>query len=112
MTTPTGSAPVETPAAAPAVTPEGATPAGGVEPRTLSIPSLVAAIASIPLGQFILLPVAAIVLGFLARAGEPAGRTLSTWGMDLGFVILFGWVDDGAVAATIWLPFAFLHRGF
>jgi hypothetical protein len=87
--------------------PVAATPA-----RTLSILSLVAAVASIPLGHFFILPIAAIVLGFLARGREPLARNLSTWGIVLGFVILFGWVIVGAIAAAFWLPLAVLHHVF
>ncbi len=78
-------------------------------PRTLSILSLVAAIASVPLGHFFILPLAAIILGFYARSREPWARTLSTWGIAIGFVVLFGWLIVGAVALSLWLPLAFLH---
>jgi hypothetical protein len=78
-------------------------------PRTLSILSLVAAIASIPLGHFVILPIAAIILGFLARGREPWARTMSTWGIALGFVILFWWVLVGVLAAMVWLPLVLLH---
>ncbi len=78
-------------------------------PRTLSILSLVAALASVPLGHFVILPVAAIILGFLARTREPWARTMSTWGIVLGFVLLFWWVVVGLLAAMVWLPLALLH---
>jgi uncharacterized membrane protein len=78
-------------------------------PRTLSILSLVAAIASIPLGHFVILPIAAIILGFLGRGREPWARTMSTWGIALGFVILFWWVLVGVLAAMVWLPLVLLH---
>jgi hypothetical protein len=78
-------------------------------PRTLSILSLVAAIASVPLGHFILLPIAAIILGFFARSREPWARTMSTWGIVLGFVLLFWWVAAGLFALAFWLPLALLH---
>jgi hypothetical protein len=84
-------------------------PAVAAPPRTLSILSLVAAIASIPLGHFIILPIAAIVLGFIARGREPWARTMSNWGIGLGFAILFGWILIGAIAFSVWLPFAALH---
>jgi hypothetical protein len=80
--------------------------------RTLSILSLVAAIASIPLGHIVILPIAAIVLGFIARQREPWARTASTWGIAIGFVILFGWMLVGAVAVSFWLPLALLHHLF
>jgi hypothetical protein len=85
------------------------TPAVAAPPRTLSILSLVAAIASIPLGHVVLLPIAAIVLGFFARSREPWARTMSTWGIALGFAILFGWIVVGAVALSVWVPLAALH---
>jgi hypothetical protein len=78
-------------------------------PRTLSILSLVAAIASVPLGHFVILPIAAIVLGFLARSREPWARTMSTWGIVLGFVVLFWWVAVGLFALAFWAPIALLH---
>lgn len=79
---------------------------------TLSILSLVAAIASVPLGHLVILPVAAIVLGFIARQREPWARTMSTWGIVLGFVILFWWAVVGAIAASFWLPAALIHHVF
>jgi hypothetical protein len=84
-------------------------PAASAQPRTLSILSLVAAVASIPLGHIVILPIAAIILGFLARGREPWARTLSTWGIVLGFVVLFWWLLVGAVALMVWLPLAMLH---
>jgi hypothetical protein len=81
-------------------------------PRTLSILSLVAAIASVPLGHFFILPIAAIVLGFLARGREPWARTMSTWGIAIGFVILFWWVAVALFAVAFWLPLALLHHAF
>jgi hypothetical protein len=90
--------------------PEAApTPSTFAPPRTLSILSLVAAIASVPLGHFVLLPIAAIVLGFLARSREPGARTLSTWGIAIGFVLLFWWVAVGALALAFWVPLSILH---
>jgi hypothetical protein len=85
------------------------TPVAAAPSRTLSILSLVAAIASVPLGHFVILPIAAIVLGFFARSREPWARTMSTWGIVLGFVILFWWVVVGAIALSVWLPLAALH---
>jgi hypothetical protein len=87
-----------------------ATPVAPV--RTISILSLVAAIASIPLGHLFVLPIAAIVLGFIARTREPAGRSLSTWGIVVGFVLLFWWVIVGAIAASFWFPLAIIHHIF
>ena len=85
------------------------TPTSTAPPRTLSILSLVAAIASVPLGHLIILPIAAIVLGFLGRSREPWARTMSTWGIAIGFVVLFGWVIAGLIALAIWLPLALVH---
>ncbi|MET1043544.1 MAG: DUF4190 domain-containing protein [Microbacteriaceae bacterium] len=60
--------------------------------QTLSILSLVLGIVSIIFGQTLIIPIGAIVLGFLARTREPASRTMGTWGIVLGFVALFGWL--------------------
>lgn len=77
--------------------------------RTLGILSLVGGIASIVFGQTVLIPVAAIVLGFLARQREPYSRAFANWGIVLGFVALFGWVAVLIVGAILALPFAFMH---
>jgi hypothetical protein len=107
-TTPT---PTSTPAAAEAA-PLAPAAVSAAPARTLSILSLVAAIASIPLGHVFILPIAAIIVGFLGHAREPWARTLSTWGIVLGFVILFWWVAAGALAAAFWLPVAIAHHVF
>ena len=60
--------------------------------QTLSILSLVAGIGSLVFGLTFVVPIAAIILGFLARTREPASRTMSTWGIVLGFVTMFGWM--------------------
>jgi hypothetical protein len=78
-------------------------------PRTLSILSIVAAIASIPLGHFFILSLAAIVLGFLARSREPWARNLSTWGIVIGFVVMFWWLVVGLFALAFWVPLALVH---
>jgi hypothetical protein len=85
------------------------TPTSYAPPRTLSILSLVAAIASVPLGHFLILPIAAIVLGFFARSREPWARTMSTWGIAIGFVVLFWWAVAGLFALMFWLPLSLLH---
>jgi hypothetical protein len=85
------------------------TPTTFAPPRTLSILSLVAAIASVPLGHIVILPIAAIVLGFLARSREPWARTMSTWGIAIGFVVLFWWVAVGFFALAFWVPLSILH---
>ncbi|MDQ1547410.1 MAG: hypothetical protein QOH69_2314 [Actinomycetota bacterium] len=84
-------------------------PTAFAPPRTLSILSLVAAIASVPLGHIVILPIAAIVLGFLARSREPWARTMSTWGIAIGFVVLFWWVAVGFFALAFWVPLSILH---
>jgi hypothetical protein len=80
--------------------------------KTLSYVSFWLGIASVVLSPTVLVPVAAIVLGFMARTREPAGRTWGTWGIVLGFVMAFGWLVAlivGGVAALAALPFlAFL----
>ena len=80
--------------------------------RTLSILSLVAALVSIPLGHLIVLPIVAIVLGFIARAREPEGRLLSLWGIIVGFVLLFWWLIAGAIAASFVVPLWIAHQVF
>ncbi len=80
--------------------------------KTLSYVSFWLGVASVVLSPTVLVPVAAIVLGFMARTREPAGRTWATWGIVLGFVMAFGWLVAlivGGVAALAALPFvAFL----
>ena len=80
--------------------------------KTLSYVSFWLGVASVVLSPTVLVPVAAIVLGFMARNREPAGRTWATWGIVLGFVMAFGWLVAlivGGVAALAALPFvAFL----
>ena len=85
-------------------------PTTATAPRTLSILSLVAGIAAIPLGHLFVLPVAAIVLGFLARTREPASRVLANWGIVLGFGVLFWWLIIGSIAAAFWLPLSLLRH--
>ena len=79
-------------------------------PRTLSILSLIAGIAAIPLGHLVVLPLAAIVLGFLARSREPEGRTFANWGIGLGFALLFWWMAVGALAVAVFAPLALIHH--
>lgn len=91
----------ENPYAAPR--PAAATPASAT--NGFSIASLVLGIASIPTGWAIA-GILAIVFGFLARSREPQGRTMSTWGIVLGFVGLFGWVIIGLLGLAFVAPFA------
>jgi len=89
-----------------------ATPPQGVDSpfgeKTLSYVSFWLGIASVVLSPTVLVPIAAIVLGFMARTREPAGRTWGTWGIVLGFVMSLGWLVVlilGGVAALAALPF-------
>jgi len=75
----------------------------------LSIFSLVAGAASILFGQTFFLPIAAIVLGFIARRREQNGHLMSTIGIILGFVMLFGWLAILLLGASLFLPFALFH---
>ncbi len=72
----------------------------------LSIFSLVAGAASILFGQTFFLPIAAIVMGLIARRREQNGHLMSTIGIILGFVMLFGWVAILLVGASLFVPFA------
>ena len=60
--------------------------------QTLGILSLIGGILSLVFGQTIVLPVVAIVLGFMARNREPASRSYAFWGILLSFIALFGWI--------------------
>lgn len=76
--------------------------------RTLSIISFAGAIAALVFGQTVILPIVAIVLGFVARRQEPAGRTFALWGIILGFVGLFGWMLLPLAAVAFVGPFFLL----
>jgi hypothetical protein len=78
----------------------------------LSVFSLVAGAASILFGQTFFLPIAAIIVGFIARRREPHGHTMSTIGIILGFVMLFGWALILLVGASIFVPLAIFHHAF
>jgi hypothetical protein len=93
----------ENPYAAPARATAAATPASTT--NGFSIASLVLGIASIPTGWAIA-GILAIVFGFLARSREPQGRTMSTWGIVLGFVGTFGWLIFAILGFAIAAPFA------
>ena len=59
--------------------------------KTLGILSLVFGIVSIVMSWifpifWVLLGIAAVVLGFLSRRREPGAQTLALWGIILGFV--------------------------
>ena len=66
------------------------------QPRTLSIVSLALGLASIFLGISILVPIAGIVVGVMARKREPAGRTMALWGIWLSVATLVS-------GALLWL---------
>jgi len=76
-----------------------------------SIASLVLGIASIPTGWAIA-GILAIVFGFLARTREPLGSTMSTWGIVLGFVGVFGWLVVAILGLAIVAPFAVWGAAF
>jgi hypothetical protein len=76
--------------------------------RTLSIISIVLGGASVIFGYIFIVPIAAIVLGFLGLNREPAGRTLAIWGIVLGFVMSLGWVFVGLAGLAIFAPLHFL----
>jgi hypothetical protein len=82
----------------PPVSPYGQPPYGQpgyygmpVEPKGMSIASLVCGLASVFLGWFILPQLAAIVLGHLALRREPSGKAMSITGLALGYVCLLGY---------------------
>jgi hypothetical protein len=91
-------------------TTSGASAAGSSD-RILGILSFAGGIASLILGQTIILPIAAIILGHLARRREPAGRTFGTWGIVLGYFALFGWLAVIIVGIVIAAP-VFLFAWF
>jgi hypothetical protein len=78
--------------------------AAGASDRILGVLSFAGGIASLILGQTIILPIAAIILGHLARRREPAGRTFGTWGIALGYFALFGWLVVIIVGIVIAAP--------
>lgn len=81
---------------------------GDASNRTLGILSLVGGIASIIFGQTVLIPVAAIVLGFLALNREPLSRSFAIWGIVLGIVALFGWIILAIIGFAFAAPFFFV----
>ncbi|WP_166869254.1 DUF4190 domain-containing protein [Salinibacterium sp. ZJ70] len=98
----------QSPTAVPTVPSESAS---GANSSGFGIASLVLGIASIPTGLAIA-AVAAIVLGFVARAKEPAARTMANWGIVLGIVGLFGGVILGMLGFLVFTPFALLGLGW
>lgn len=69
-----------------------------VEPKTLSIASMVCGIASVIMGWLLLPQFAAIITGHLALRREPAGKGMSITGLVLGYLCLLGY-------GAIWLLF-------
>jgi Domain of unknown function (DUF4190) len=69
---------------------------GTVEPKTLSIASMVCGIASVITGWLLLPQLAAIITGHLALRREPSGRGMSITGLVLGYLCLLGY-------GAIWL---------
>ena len=67
-----------------------------VEPKTLSIASMVCGIASVIMGWLMLPQIAAIATGHLALRREPSGRGMSITGLVLGYLCLLGY-------GAIWL---------
>ena len=99
MTTETLTAPsiesTTTPATAPATT----------ETNTYSVLGLVLSILSIPTGMGPL-AVAGVILGFIARAKEPASVTTANWAIVVGLVSLFGWIILAVIGFVMFAPFA------
>lgn len=77
-----------------AAQPYGGDPAAPA--KTLSIVSLVLALASIFLGFTFLVPIAGVVTGAMALKREPAGRTIALWGLWLSIAML-------ALGLLLWL---------
>lgn len=69
---------------------------GSAEPKMLSIISLVLGLASIFLGISILVPIAGIIVGAMARKREPSGRTMALWGIWLSIATL-------VLGALLWI---------
>ncbi|MDP9987132.1 DUF4190 domain-containing protein [Arthrobacter sp. FW306-05-C] len=69
-----------------------------VEPKTLSIASMVCGIASVIMGWLLLPQFAAIITGHLALRREPSGKGMSITGLVLGYLCLLGY-------GAIWLLF-------
>lgn len=81
---------------------------GASQPKTLSVVALVLGLASIFIGGSILVPIAGIIVGVLARKREPAGRTMALWGIWLSVAMLALWallwiVAGGLILAAIGL---------
>ena len=64
---------------------------GTVEPKTLSIASMVCGIASVIMGWLLLPQFAAIITGHLALRREPSSKGMSITGLVLGYLCLLGY---------------------
>jgi hypothetical protein len=62
-----------------------------VEPKTLSIASMVCGIASVIMGWILLPQIAAIITGHMALKREPTGKGMSVAGLVLGYLCLLGY---------------------
>ncbi|WP_255769232.1 DUF4190 domain-containing protein [Pseudarthrobacter sulfonivorans] len=62
-----------------------------VEPKGLSITSMVCGISSVLLGWFLIPQLAAIITGHLALGREPSGKGMSITGLVLGYLCLLGY---------------------
>jgi hypothetical protein len=83
-------------------------PAAVAPVRTLSVVSFALGLASVVFSFTFFVPIAAIVLGFVARPRETAGRVFANWGIALGFVMLFGWVLLLVLGVAVFAPLALL----
>jgi hypothetical protein len=84
---------------------------GTSEARTLSVVALVLGLASIFIGGSILVPIAGIIVGVMARKREPAGRAMALWGIWLSVAMLVLWalawiLAGGLILAAIGLAAA------
>ncbi|NUT71508.1 DUF4190 domain-containing protein [Pseudarthrobacter sp. C4D7] len=71
---------------------------GAVQPKNLSIASMVCGIASVIMGWLLLPQFAAIITGHMALRREPSGKGMSITGLVLGYLCLLGY-------GAIWLLF-------
>ncbi|SDR83087.1 DUF4190 domain-containing protein [Agrococcus carbonis] len=85
--------------------------ASGGDTKTLSIVSLVLGLASIFLGISVLVPIAGIIVGVMARKREPSGRAFALWGIWLSVAslvlgLLLWLLVGGAILAAVGLAAA------
>jgi hypothetical protein len=96
-------------------TPSSTTTAVGSAPvRTLSITSFVLGLSSLVFGWTFIAPIAGLVVGLIALAREPLGKTFAVWGVVLSSIMLVGVVFAVLIAVAgvgfsfIFFPFVFL----